>query len=97
MAVDEAIGRLSSRPSVEARAGAALLTCIARYGLAKTTLDDVAREAGCSRATLYRYFDSKHDLVRRTTVGELAADHEHVPSPRRTRRHARGRGDRRCS
>ncbi len=61
-----------SDPSVETRAGAALLTCIARYGLAKTTLDDVAREAGCSRATLYRYFDSKHDLVRRTTAGELA-------------------------
>ena len=61
-----------SDPSVEARAGAALLTCIARYGLAKTNLDDVAREAGCSRATLYRYFDSKHDLVRRTTAGELA-------------------------
>jgi AcrR family transcriptional regulator len=58
--------------SVEARAAAALLTCIARYGLAKTTLDDVAREAGCSRATLYRYFDSKQDLVARTTAGELA-------------------------
>ena len=62
----------SSDSTVEARAAAALLTCIARYGLAKTTLDDVAREAGCSRATLYRYFDSKHDLVRRTTAGELA-------------------------
>jgi AcrR family transcriptional regulator len=57
--------------TIEARAGAALLTCIARYGLAKTTLDDVAREAGCSRATLYRYFDHKLDLVRRTTAGEL--------------------------
>ena len=42
----------SSDTTVEARAVAALLTCIARYGLAKTTLDDVAREAGCSRATL---------------------------------------------
>jgi AcrR family transcriptional regulator len=61
-----------SDSSVEARASAALLTCIARYGLTKTTLDDVAREAGCSRATLYRYFDGKHDLVRRTTAGELA-------------------------
>lgn len=57
--------------SLEARAGAALLTCIARYGLAKTTLDDVAREARCSRATLYRYFDGKQDLVRRTTACEI--------------------------
>jgi AcrR family transcriptional regulator len=58
-------------PSLRDRAGTALLACIARYGLAKTTLDDVAREAGCSRATLYRYFDTKLDLVQRTTAGEL--------------------------
>jgi AcrR family transcriptional regulator len=58
--------------SIEARAGAALLTCIARYGLAKTTLDDVAREARCSRATLYRYFDNKQALVRETVANELA-------------------------
>ena len=67
MAVVEACPDLT----IDARAGAALLTCIARYGLAKTTLDDVAREAGCSRATLYRYFDTKLDLVRRTTAGEF--------------------------
>lgn len=34
--------------------GDAALRCIARWGLAKTTLDDVAREAGSSRATVYR-------------------------------------------
>lgn len=32
------------------------LRCIARQGVAKTTLDDVAREARCSRATVYRVF-----------------------------------------
>src|SRR3954447_11197066 len=32
----------------------AALRCVARWGIAKTTLDDVAREAGCSRATVYR-------------------------------------------
>ena len=58
--------------AIDARAGAALLACIARYGLAKTTLDDVAHAAHCSRATLYRYFESKQDLVRRTTAAELA-------------------------
>jgi len=31
-------------------------TCVARWGLAKTTVEDAAREAGVSRATLYRYF-----------------------------------------
>ncbi len=38
-------------------------TCIGRVGLAKTTLDDVAREAGCARATLYRYFPGKQPLI----------------------------------
>ena len=32
----------------------AALRCIARWGLAKTTLEDVAREARLSRATVYR-------------------------------------------
>jgi AcrR family transcriptional regulator len=44
---------------------------VARFGLSKTTLDDVAREAGCSRATLYRYFDGKAALVRQTVDVEL--------------------------
>jgi AcrR family transcriptional regulator len=52
------------RPSdLEARAAEALLACVARQGLRKTTLDDVAREAGTSRATLYRYFASKQAVV----------------------------------
>jgi AcrR family transcriptional regulator len=41
----------------------ATLVCLARYGVAKTTLDDVAREAGCARATVYRYFSGKRQLL----------------------------------
>jgi AcrR family transcriptional regulator len=41
----------------------ATLVCLARYGVAKTTLDDVAREAGCARATVYRYFGGKQHLL----------------------------------
>ena len=64
--------RRVARSTVDARAVDALLVCIARFGLAKTTLDDVAREAGCRRATLYRYFDGKSELVRRTVAAEQA-------------------------
>ncbi len=39
------------------------LACIARQGVAKTTLDDVARAAGCSRATVYRVFPRGKDGV----------------------------------
>ncbi len=34
----------------------ATFTCVARYGLAKTTVEDAAREARISRATVYRHF-----------------------------------------
>jgi AcrR family transcriptional regulator len=72
MSVVAAPARLEPPSGVEARAVQALLVCVARFGLAKTTLDDVAREAGCSRATLYRYFDGKPELVRRTVAAEHA-------------------------
>jgi AcrR family transcriptional regulator len=54
---------LAPELGVTERALAATLSCIARHGLGKTTSDDVAREAGCSRATLYRYFGDKQQLV----------------------------------
>src|ERR671911_826116 len=59
-------------PTVEDRAVRAPLACVARHGLAKTTFDDVAREAGCARATLYRYFGGKRQLVRITVAREAA-------------------------
>jgi AcrR family transcriptional regulator len=41
----------------------AALRCVARWGMAKTTLDDVAREAGCGRATLYRLFPGGREAL----------------------------------
>jgi len=41
---------------VPTRICAAFLTCIERDGLRATSLDDVAAEAGCGRATIYRVF-----------------------------------------
>ena len=50
----------------------AAYACVARYGLAKTTMEDVAREAGLSRATVYRYFPlGKEQLVRDVIAWEL--------------------------
>ena len=51
----------------------AAYACVARYGLAKTTMDDVAREAGMSRATVYRYFPGGRDeLVSEVVAWETA-------------------------
>jgi AcrR family transcriptional regulator len=46
----------------------ATYACVARWGLAKTTVEDAARQAGVSRATVYRYFpggreELLHDVV----------------------------------
>lgn len=49
-------GRTLAAPTTEAPIAAALLACTARWGLAKTTIDDIAREAGVSRATVYRLY-----------------------------------------
>jgi AcrR family transcriptional regulator len=67
---------------VDDRICAAAMRCIARRGLRKTTLDDVATEAGCSRATIYRAFPGGKDVVmaaaaRReadTVLAKLALD-----------------------
>src|SRR3954453_19711885 len=60
--------------SRERRIADAALRCFARWGVAKTTLDDVAREAGCSRATVYRFFPGGKDaLVGTVACAEIAA------------------------
>jgi AcrR family transcriptional regulator len=52
----------------------AALACIARWGVSKTTLDDIAREVGLSRATVYRLFPGGKDTVVRAAVAaDLAA------------------------
>ncbi len=56
-----------------ARVLGAARTCIARFGVTKTTVDDVAREAGVSRATLYRLFPGKQPLLEALVTRELAA------------------------
>jgi AcrR family transcriptional regulator len=43
------------------------LRCVARWGVAKTTIDDIAREAGCSRATIYRAFPGGKNAVMEAT------------------------------
>ena len=42
--------------------------CVARYGLAKTTVEDVTRAARVSRATVYRYFPGGKDQLVRDVI-----------------------------
>jgi len=61
----------------------ATYACVSRRGLAKTTVEDAAREAGVSRATVYRTFPGGRDELLSATVAWAAADffvrlYEHV-------------------
>src|SRR4051812_27302928 len=49
-------GAEAGTPAPDQRVVEAALTCFARWGIAKTTAEDIAREAGISRATVYRSF-----------------------------------------
>lgn len=50
----------------------ATYTCVARFGMAKTTVEDVAKEAGLSRATIYRWFPGgKDELLAAAVAWEM--------------------------
>jgi AcrR family transcriptional regulator len=51
----------------------ATYACIARKGMAKTTVEDAARGAGVSRATVYRHFaGGKEQLIADTVAWDAA-------------------------
>lgn len=47
---------------------------LGRYGYAKTTLDEVAREMHISKKTIYAYFDSKRDIYAYLVEGMAARE-----------------------
>lgn len=47
----------------------AALRLFARYGYKRTSMDDIAREAGVARATLYLHFKGKDDVFRAMLAG----------------------------
>jgi len=50
----------------------AALACFDRRGFRKTSMDDIAQEAGVSRPTIYTYFRSKKDVVLEVIVRQAA-------------------------
>ncbi len=72
MAVIDLHGGGASEDDPQARIIGATLRCIARWGLSKTSLDDVAREAGLSRASVYRLVPGgKDSLLALVSTAEL--------------------------
>lgn len=53
----------------------AAAACVDRFGLTKTTIEDVAREAKVSRATIYRYFENRDQLMLEVILHDLEESH----------------------
>ncbi len=61
------------RSSTRVRLVDGALSCLARQGIAKTTVDDIARAAGLSRATAYRAFPrGKEGILAAVVETEVA-------------------------
>jgi AcrR family transcriptional regulator len=55
-------------PALRERILEAAYACFARFGLGKTTVEDVVKESGVSRATVYRVFPGGKDQLLREVV-----------------------------
>ncbi len=62
-AVGSAVAAADESSEVQRRLLDAAEACFAQFGLRKTTMEDVARSAGMSRATVYRHFENRDDLL----------------------------------
>ncbi len=51
----------------------AAVRCIEQFGVDKTSIDDIAREAGLSRPTAYRTFRTRNDLLEHVAEHSISA------------------------
>ena len=54
--------RPKNETEAKSRVCKAALECLKRLGLEKTSMSDIAKEAGISRPTLYKYFKNKEEV-----------------------------------
>ena len=53
---------MSKKELVKEKIGKAAMQCFEKYGLDKTTLDDIAQSIGLNKASLYYYYKNKEDI-----------------------------------
>jgi AcrR family transcriptional regulator len=61
---------MSKKEMVKQKIGQGAMQCFAKYGLEKTTLDDIAKTIGLNKASLYYYYKNKEDIFLEVAVGE---------------------------
>jgi AcrR family transcriptional regulator len=66
------------RRNVREEIYSAALTCFERHGVRRTLMEDVAREVGVSRPTIYYYFPDKDALVLEVIVRQVREIHRRI-------------------
>jgi AcrR family transcriptional regulator len=60
-------GRPSKKTDTRLKILEAAQQCVARFGFEKTTLEDIAKEIGLNKATLYYYYANKEEIFLEIT------------------------------
>lgn len=68
----------------------------AEKGIAATSMDDIAKAAGYSKATLYVYFENKEEIVGILVLGSMKKLYEHIDLALTHQETTRGRYDHIC-
>lgn len=51
---------------------------ILKYGIKSMTMDDIARELGISKKTIYQYVTDKNDLIKQVIELDMQMDHKSI-------------------
>jgi TetR/AcrR family transcriptional regulator, cholesterol catabolism regulator len=49
-----------------------------KYGIKSITMDDIARELGISKKTLYQHFENKNDIINKVAQYEIKSEHDEL-------------------
>ena len=61
---------MNKKQITKRKIGEAAMKCFTRYGLDKTTLDDIAKAVGLNKASLYYYYKNKESIFLEVAVSE---------------------------
>ncbi|MBA8985250.1 MULTISPECIES: TetR/AcrR family transcriptional regulator [Sphingobacterium] len=61
---------MNKREQVKSRIEQAAMDCFERYGLDKTTLEDIAKAVGLNKTSLYYYYKKKEDIFIEVALRE---------------------------
>jgi TetR/AcrR family transcriptional regulator, biofilm operon repressor len=62
--------QMTKKETVKLKIGEGAMQCFAKYGLEKTTLDDIAKTIGLNKASLYYYYKNKEDIFLEVALNE---------------------------